>query len=89
MCKKLKKALEGKEYVSKEDADKAVSEAVEKAVAEAKAEMQTSIDKVSAQVKKASQITPQEKTEKSFNDHLADAIQENAESIQSFKKRQP
>lgn len=56
----VKKALEGKEYVSKEDADKAVSEAVEKAVAEAKAEMQTSIDKVSAQVKKASQITPQE-----------------------------
>lgn len=56
----VKKAFEGKEYVSKEDAQKQVEEAVKKAIEDAKIEMQNSIDKVSAQVKKASQIVKQD-----------------------------
>lgn len=89
VVEEVKKALEGKEYVSKSDAQKEVEDAVKKAVEEAKIEMQTSIDKVSAQVKKAGQITQQEKVNKSFNDYLGEAIQENAEAIQNFKKGSP
>lgn len=53
----VEKSLKDKGFVTKEDADKSTKEAVTKAVDEAKKEMQTRIDKVSAQVKKASQIT--------------------------------
>ena len=53
----VNKAFEGKELISKEDAQKQTEEAVNKAVSEAKTELNKRIDAASALAKKASQIT--------------------------------
>src|SRR5690606_33406188 len=85
----VEKSLKDKGFVTKEDADKTVDEKVAKSLAEQKEDFNKEIAKLSAQVKKASQISPVEKVNKSFNEYLAEAIQENAESIQNFKKGSP
>lgn len=85
----VEKSLEDKGFVTKEDADKTVDEKVAKSLAEQKEEFSKEIAKLSAQVKKALQISPVEKVNKSFNEYLAEAIEENKEAIQNFKKGSP
>jgi len=85
----VEKSLKDKSFISKDDADKATEEAVTKAVTEAKTELQKSIDTVSASVKAIKQTSTPEKVNKSFNEYLSEAIEENKEAIQNFKKGSP
>lgn len=81
----VNKAFEGKEYISKEDAQKEAEEAVNKAVSEAKVELQKGIDAASALAKKASQITRKEDQEgMNIEQVLKGAISEGAETLKSF-----
>lgn len=70
----INKAFEGKEYVSKEDAKKEAETLVQKAVEDQKAEFDKEIAKLSSQVKKYSQITPNEVTKKSYDQSLRHGI---------------
>jgi len=81
----VNKAFEGKEYISKEDAQKQTEEAVNKAVSEAKTELDKRIDAASALAKKASQITRKE-DDRAMNieEVLKGAISEGAETLKSF-----
>lgn len=83
----VKKAFEGKDYVSKEDAEKAVNEIVSKSIAEQKEEFNKEMAKLSAQIKKASQtkVDGDERVVKTFNEYLADAITEQAEKLKSYE----
>ncbi|TYP89418.1 HK97 family phage major capsid protein [Sphingobacterium allocomposti] len=82
----VEKTLKEKAFITRDEADKAAEEAVKKALEDKKAEDDKRFDTLSAQIKKASQIEPEEKVEKSFNEYLAEAIEENKEAIQGFKK---
>lgn len=85
----VEKSLKDKGFVTKEDAEKSAEEAVKKALEAKTAEDNKRFDTLSAQIKKASQIEPVEKVNKSFNEYLAEAIEENKEAIQNFKKGSP
>lgn len=86
----VNKALEGKGFISKEEAEKAAEEAVNKAIATEKEETKKELDKLSSQIKKASQITREdEPVTKSFNQYLGEAIEANKDAIQNFKKGSP
>lgn len=76
----VNKAFEGKEYISKEDAQKQTEEAVTKA----KSELQKGIDAASALAKKASQIERAEEVEMNIEQALKNAISEGAETLKSF-----
>ncbi|WP_312364059.1 phage major capsid protein [Sphingobacterium sp.] len=82
----VKKAFEGKDYVSKEDAEKAVNEIVTKSIAEQKEEFNKEMAKLSAQIKKASQtaLDGDERVVKTFNEYLAESLKENAEKIKGY-----
>lgn len=85
----VEKSLKDKGFVTKEDAEKSAEEAVKKALEAKSAEDNKRFDTLSAQIKKASQIETVEKVNKSFNEYLAEAIEENKEAIQNFKKGSP
>jgi len=85
----VEKSLKDKGFVTKEDAQKQADEAAIKAVSEVETKLQKNIDVLDSKVKKASQIEPLEKVNKSFNEYLGEAIQENKEAIQNFKKGSP
>lgn len=85
----VEKSLKEKGFVTKEDAEKAADEKIAKSIADQKADFDKEIAKLSSQVKKYSQITPNEKVNKSFNEYLGEAIEENKEAIQGFKKGSP
>ena len=84
------------EKKAKEEAEKLIEKAKEEAKKEteellkkSKDEYQKELDKVSAQVKKYSQTSVRRDVERSsFNDNLEEAIKENKEAIQGFKKGQ-
>lgn len=82
----VNKAFEGKEYISKEDAQKEASEIVAKSLAEQKEEFNKEMAKISAQIKKASQtsLAGDERVVKTFNEYIADAITEQAEKLKSY-----
>ncbi|MGJ1499616.1 phage major capsid protein [Sphingobacterium spiritivorum] len=82
----VKKAFEGKDYVSKEDAENAVNEIVGKSLAEQKAEFNQEMAKLSAQIKKASQtkIEGDERVVKTFNEYIAEAVTEHADKLKSY-----
>ncbi|WP_312697150.1 phage major capsid protein [Sphingobacterium mizutaii] len=82
----VNKAFEGKEYISKEDAQKEASEIVAKFLAEQKEEFNKEMAKISAQIKKASQtsLAGDERVVKTFNEYIADAITEQAEKLKSY-----
>lgn len=82
----VNKAFEGKEFISKEDAQKEASEIVAKSLAEQKEEFNKEMAKISAQIKKASQTTlaGDERVVKTFNEYIADAITEQAEKLKSY-----
>lgn len=80
------KSLETKGYVSKEDADKSAQELVTKSLAEQKEEFNKEMAKISAEIKRMRQTSPNgEEVVKSFNEYLADGIKENAEAIKNYK----
>lgn len=85
------KSLATKDYVSKEDADKSAQELVTKAVDEAKAEMQKSVDAVSASLKAHKQTSKTQDVERpeSFNELIAEAVTKAAEDIKNFKQGSP
>lgn len=82
----VNKAFEGKDYISKEDAQKEASEIVAKSLAEQKEEFNKEMAKISAQIKKASQtsLAGDERVVKTFNEYIADAITEQAEKLKSY-----
>ena len=59
------------------------------AVEALKAEFEDKLNKLSADVKKQGQIREDAQNEKSFNQYLAEAIKENSDRIQNFKKGSP
>jgi len=72
----VNKAFEGKEFISKEDAQKVADEAAQKAVSAAKTELDKRIDATSALAKKASQISRVETEGKTAEQIIKSALGE-------------
>ncbi|GEM_PF-1390405 len=81
----VNKALEGKGFISKEEAEKAAEEAVNKAIAAEKEETKKELDKLSSQIKKASQITKGEEVEMNIEIAIKSAINEGSDKLKSFR----
>lgn len=70
----VEKSIKDKGFITKEDAEKATDEKLTKSLEDQKDEFDKEISKLSSQIKKYSQITPNEVTKKSYDQSLRHGI---------------
>ena len=77
------KSIESKNFISKEDAEKATSEAITKALDAQKTNLEGQITALSAEVKKASQISNVSKEKLTYESSLVKALVDKGQNINS------